>query len=43
MPEISPAPEVEKILSDVGMRELNKNPSMVFADKAERLVRDAYM
>jgi len=43
MPEISPAPEVEKILSDVGIRELNKNPSMVFADKAERLVRDAYM
>ena len=43
IPELSPAPDVEKILSEVGAGEVKNNPNIVLGDQAKRLVSDAYM
>ena len=43
IPELSPAPDVERILSDVGASDVKNNPNVVLGDQAKRLVSDAYM
>ena len=43
IPELSPAPDVERILSDVGAEEIKNNPSVELGDKGKRFVSDAYM
>ena len=43
IPELSPAPDVEKILSEVGAGDVKNNPNVVLGDQAKRLVSYAYM
>lgn len=43
IPELSPAPEVEKIFSMEGAAQLKDNPEIPLSDQAKRLVADAYM
>ena len=43
IPELSPAPDVERILSEVGAGDVKNNPNVVLGDQAKRLVSDAYM
>lgn len=43
IPELAPAPDVEKILSDSGATEVKSSPNMVMSEQAKRLVSDAYM
>lgn len=43
IPELSPAPDVEKILSEAGASEVRNSPNLVLGDQAKRLVSDAYM
>ena len=43
IPELSPAPDVEKILSEAGAAEVRNSANLVLGDQAKRLVSDAYM
>jgi len=43
IPELSPAPDVERILSEAGAGDVKNNPNVVLGDQAKRLVSDAYM
>eukprot|EP00092_Neocalanus_flemingeri_P002451 GFUD01002621.1.p1 GENE.GFUD01002621.1~~GFUD01002621.1.p1 ORF type:complete len:843 (+),score=248.73 GFUD01002621.1:275-2530(+) len=43
IPELSPAPDVEKILSEAGAGEVKNSANLVLGDQAKRLVSDAYM
>ena len=43
IPELTPASELEKIMSETFAEELRSNPSMPLGDQAKRLVSDAYM
>jgi len=43
IPELSPAPEVERIFSEEGQAQLKDNPEIPLSEQAKRLVADAYM
>jgi len=43
IPEISPVPEVDYILSDQGSKQLRNNPSLALTEHARRLVADSYI
>jgi len=43
IPELSPAPDVERILSEAGATEVRNSPNLVLGEQAKRLVSDAYM
>ena len=43
IPELTPAPEVEKILSDSGAADFKANRSGAMGEQVKRLVSDAYM
>ena len=43
IPELTPASELEKIMSETFAEELRGNPNMALGDQAKRLVSDAYM
>ena len=43
IPELTPAPEVEKILSEEGARRLRDSPNLPLSPQAKRLISDAYI
>ena len=43
IPELTPASELERIMSETFAEDLRGNPSMALGDQAKRLVSDAYM
>ena len=43
IPELSPAPEVESILSEEGARRLREDPDLPLSAQAKRLISDAYI
>ena len=43
IPELSPAPEVEFILSEEGGNRLRANPNLNLSAQAKRLVSDSYI
>lgn len=43
IPELTPAPEVDYILSEEGAKLLRENPNLPISPQAKRLISDAYI